>query len=136
MLNTGARLALSQTEAVISLIRHLRSEIECFSMPLPRALCRCPREILSACGYREERAPDSVGELLPYISDGTVRGQLSRFCEEIGKGYREEQLALCDYYVAVLEDRRASLASQLPSRRRMNSALCMSGALALVILLF
>lgn len=80
--------------------------------------------------------PESVSELLPYISDSAVRGQFSRFCDDIGKGYREEQLALCDYYVAVLEDRRASIASQLPLRRKLNSALCVSGALALVILLF
>lgn len=105
-------------------------------MPLPRALARCPKETLEACGYGEERPPESIKELLPYVSDAVTREQLCRFGEEIGRGYTEEQLALCDYYTEMLEDRRRRLAEQLPARRKMYSALCMSGALAVVILLF
>ncbi len=105
-------------------------------MPLPRALARCPKETLKACGYNAEKPPESIRELLLYVSDGATREQLCRFGEELGRGYTEEQLALCDYYTEMLEDRRRQLAEQLPVRRKMYSALCMSGALAVVILLF
>ena len=50
-LNLGAKRSLRQTEAFISVVRFLRSQIECFSMSVPRALERCPREILDGCGY-------------------------------------------------------------------------------------
>ena len=128
-------MCVTQTEAVISLVRFLRSEIECFSMPLPRALERCPDEILRACGYKGAKPPRSPSELLDGISDTVTKAQLSRLCDEIGKGYREEQLALCDYYLAVFEERRRKLADQLPAKRKMNCTLCVCSALALVIIL-
>ena len=136
LLNNSVRLGVSQAEAVISLIRFLRSEIECFAMPVPRALERCPEDILRGCGYTENDAPQSVNELLTHISDGVIHAQLSRFCEEIGKGYRDEQLSLCDYYISIFEERRKKLSEQLPMRKKMNCALCVSSALAIVILLF
>lgn len=136
LLNSAARRGLTGTEGLISLIRYLRSEIECFSMPLPRALARCPRQILEACGYSGASAPESIRQILPYVSDSVTRAQMSRFCDEIGKGYLDEQLSLCDYYIEVLEERRRELATQLPPRRKVNSVLCLSGALAIVILLF
>lgn len=136
MLNKSARISVTRTESAISLIRFLRSEIECFAMPLPRALERCPRDILRGCGYTGEKPPRSLWEIAECQSDSVTKAQLSRFCDEIGKGYRDEQMVLCDYYLAVLEDRRQQLSDQLPARRKMNSALCMSSALGLVILLF
>ena len=134
-MNNGIRIGLTQTEAVISLIRFLRSEIECFSMPLPRALERCPADILVGCGYKGDAAPRMPSELLSGISDKVTYAQLARFCDEIGKGYRDEQLALCDYYLAVFEERRIKLSEQLPVKRKMNCALCVSSALAILIIL-
>ena len=137
MLNKSASLSVTQTESFISWIRFLRSEIECFSMPLPRALERCPREIYEGCGYTSDVPPTGIEDLIKKcrIADGEVNRQLTRFCEDIGKGYREEQLSLCDYCLELLEARRRELAAELPTRRKLNSALCLSGALALVILL-
>lgn len=136
LLNARARIGTVQAEALISLIRYIRSEIECFAMPIPRALARCPRKLLEECGFSSEDAPKSAEELLENINDGVTHAHFARFCGEIGKGYRDEQLALCDYYITVLEERRLKLAEQLPLRKRINSALCMSGAFAIVIVLF
>lgn len=136
LLNARVRLGTVQAEAFISLIRFIRSEIECFAMPIPRALARCPRKLLEECGFSSAGAPESVEELLENINDGITRAHLERFCGEIGRGYRDEQLALCDYYITVLEERRLKLAEQLPMRKRINSALCLSGAFAIVIVLF
>ena len=135
VLNVGVREGITEVQSVISLIRFLRSEIECFSMPVPRALSRCPKEILVGCGYTDSCPPASIYSLTEHLSNGAVQTQLVRFCEEIGKGYREEQLSLCDYYISVFEEQRRELAQQLPMRKKVNLTLCISSALAVVILL-
>ena len=136
-LNRGAKDGLRQTEALISFVRFLRSQIECFSLSVPRTLERCPKEILSGCGYSGEGKPRSISELIEEcrIADGASKRHMERLCSDIGKGYRKEQLALCDYCISLLEERRAQLAGQLPLRIKMNSALSIAGAAAIVILL-
>ena len=135
VLNSAAKKGLSQTEAFISFLRFLRSEIECFSMPVPRAITRCPSELREECGCAAE-----VSDLRGFLQECTVFDSeavslMGRFCDDVGKGYRDEQLALCDYYISLLDEHRRTLAESLPSRRKRNSALCLAGALALVIVL-
>ncbi len=136
LLNKNARLALVEAEAVISLIRFLRTEIECFAIPIPRALARCPKEILDGCGYKSDKPPQNTEVLALCLADTEAAEQLKRFSREIGRGYTEEQLSLCDYYIAIFEERRQRIAQQLPMRTKMNLTLCVSSALAVVILLF
>lgn len=137
LLNRADSAALLQTEGFISWVRHVRSQIECFSMPLREVLLRCPDDVYVSCGYGEEQRPSTVDEFIRgcSISDGETQKHMARFCADIGKGYREEQLVLCDYTVGLLEERRRALSDQLPARKKRNSALCMSGALTVVILL-
>ena len=135
--NSGTRQVLRQTEAFISLLRFIRSQIECFALPLPQALGRCPAEILKGCGYDRAEKPSSGEHLMAgcCIEDTSVRRSMERFFSEIGRGYREEQLNLCDYCISSLEERRAHMASQLPMKIKVNSALSIVGAVAVVILL-
>lgn len=137
ILNSSAKGALIQAEAFISLLRSLRSDIECFAMPIPKALLRCPAELYRRCGYQSDVPPNSIEQLIDgcRILDPELRRRLEGFCRSVGRGYREEQLALFDYCLGQLEERRRVLCDQLPSKRKMNSALCLSGALAIVILL-
>jgi hypothetical protein len=69
------------------------------------------------------------------VSDQQSAAIMRRFAADIGKGYVDEQLALCDYCLTLLEERRQSLCDSLPAKLRMNGALCIAGALALVIIL-
>ena len=136
ILNAGARSALLQNEAFISFVRFLRSQIECFSMPLPRAIERCPQDILRGCGCSDARAEDASSFLCRCeVADAQSVEIMRRFAADIGRGYRDEQIALCDYCVSLLEERRQKLSASLPARIRMNGALCIAGALALVIML-
>ncbi len=137
LLNTGARRTLCGVEALLEFMRFLRSQIDCFALPLGEILARCPTEILESCGCTGER-PRTLGELLSQcdVEDLGARAAFERFCKEVGKGYRDEQLALCDYCIGEIEARRSVLSGVLPSRKKVNSALCVAGALALVIILF
>ena len=131
VLNSSAKRTLGQTESF------LRSQIECFSRPVPRALERCPEEILRGCGYTLDAPPGTLGELLEVCSDadGAVMREMGRLAADIGKGYREEQLALCDYCLSLLEEQRSRISGQLPLKIKVNSALSVAGAAAVVILL-
>ena len=136
-LNKSAKDTLSQTEYFISLVRFLRAQIECFSMSVPRALGRAPDEILSGCGFSGEKRPQSIGELLDgcRVTDEAVMRDMRRLAYDIGKGYREEQLTLCDYCLSLLEGQRVRIAGQLPLKIKVNSVLSLAGAAAVVILL-
>ena len=96
---------------------------------------KCPVRILEACGYRGE-CPKSVLELIDAcaVNDMECERMMRAFATSIGKGYRAEQLALCDYYIGLLESRRRTAAEQLPLKIKRNSAICLCGALAVVIL--
>lgn len=136
-LNSAASVTLIQIEGFIGWIRFIRTQIECFSMPLPEILRTCPSEIKHRCGYTDSFFCENVSEFINMcrIRDAETKRQLERFCAGIGKGYREEQTAFCDYYIELLEERRKAVGEQLPQRKKLNSVLCLSGALAIVILL-
>ncbi len=136
VLNGAARSALVQAEAAVALARYLRSQIECFMLPLTKALERCPREIYDALGYFAEQPPQSLRLLADngYITDKDIKKILISLGDSLGLGYREQQISLCDHAIGLLETRRQTLAAQLPSKQRLNASLCLSGALAAVIL--
>ncbi len=133
MLNLTLKATLDESEALLALVRFVRSQIECFSMPMPQIFERCPDELLLCCGYtgKEFKTPS---ELELFISDGECAKLAKEFCSQIGRGYRDEQLSLCDYYAERLEQRREALAAAIPARKKTNSVLCVAASLALVII--
>ena len=135
--NQRAAHSLRQAEGWLMLLRLIRTQVECFSLPISRILSGCDPSLLIRCGYGYREPPDGLESLWRCceIRDGETDGLISDFVREFGKGYREEQLRSCDYYVGLLSARRDALASQLPARKRVSSTLWISGALATVILL-
>ena len=135
-LNSDARDRVRRIDALIALVRYFKTEIECFALPIPKLLERCPRELLLRCGYCHSGTPICMSELFEgtVFSDGSTRESMESLCLGLGRGYREEQLALCGSCIQALEERRRQLSSSLAARIKMNSALCLGGALAAVIL--
>jgi len=136
-LNQSATASLRQVEAWLALLRYVKTQVECFSLPVSEILRRADPQLLRGCGYMGTMPPRSFEALLTFcaIRDGETEQLIRSFAEEFGKSYREEQSRGCDYYFSLLDARREGLVSQLPAKKRINSALCVSGALALVILL-
>ncbi len=136
-LNRSMSACLSQMEGFLGLLRHIRVKVECSSLPIASILATADGELLRQCGYEGEMPPTELGELLAgcRIQDGEAGRLLAGFAAEFGRGYREEQIRECDYYFSLLEQRRQELSLALPFKKRRNSALCISGALAAVILL-
>ena len=137
VVNSVESASLSQTEGIIAFIRLCRVKIDCFSLPIGEILRGCGKKELSACGYTESFVPSDLEQLVAgcHISDAAARKLFSDFASEFGRGYRNEQLKACDYYLSMLEDHRKKLASSLPSKRKRNGAICVCASLALAILL-
>ena len=94
--------------------------------------------MLRSCGITHAR--EEANELCDVlfvdgIKDMATKKILSDFCSDFGTGYLEEQLKRCDVCIVSLEQRRNELSSELPSKQKLYATLCISGALALIILL-
>ena len=137
LLNSKARARLAQLEGFIALVRYLRAEIDCFSIPIPSALSRCPCGVLERCGARCDEKFKTVRELLDACdcSADEIGELMYGFASDVGRGYRHEQLALCDRTIERLEEHREALAARLPARQKLNGTLCVCSSLAVVILL-
>lgn len=136
-LNRAAAESLRQTEGFLQLLRYIRTQVECFALPVSQILARCDRDLLKKCGYIRSIAPKTLSELSNACEerDRVSAGFFRDFSETFGTGYREEQCQNCDSFIALLDTRRAELQERLPDRKKMNAALCLSGALAAVIVL-
>ena len=143
------RRRLFVLDAYLSLIYHIKGQIDCYAMPVHEILARVDRSVLAACrGFSEEEARrlahaiapvDSVPELIReskgYLESESER-LLMAFSAELGSTFREEQVKRCEYYMEALEEERSRLADAIPARIRVNSVLCVCGTLGLLILLW
>jgi hypothetical protein len=118
-------------------LRYVRSQIDCFALPICDILGRADRALLSGCGWEKEEPPSSVEDMLgeASVEDEDALGILLEFCKDFGKSYLDEQIRRCDHYISLLDERRNSLAKDLPRKKKLNSTLCISGAVAMIILL-
>ncbi|MBR2354147.1 MAG: hypothetical protein IKA76_06590 [Clostridia bacterium] len=134
-LNRGAGAVLTQIDAYVRLLRTVKREISCFALPIEEILLRTDPSILTGCGWIGE-PPRSFSELLSRTPPKDSEGKrlLLAFSSEFGRGYREEQEALLDYYLSFLEAREDELRERVAGKKRVNLTLCSAGAAALVIL--
>ena len=136
-MNRSASERLSQVEGWLSLLRYARTQVDCFALPMSVILKRADAELLRQCGYVGASVPESFEALWSgcVIRDGACAEWMRNFSREFGKSYRGEQSRGCEYYESLLEQRREVLLSELPVKKKVHSALWISGALAVVILL-
>ena len=136
-LNERVAENLSALERYISLLHYIKAQVDCFVLPISDILKRADGEMLFGCGWRGDVPPSSLEELISRASldDSAAQSILLEFCSDFGKSYLDDQLRRCDHYISLLEDRREILGRELPSKKKLNSTLCISAALAIVILL-
>ena len=132
-------MEIDRVEAWIALLRLTKNRIDCFSLPVPEILARCETNLLRRLGWSADTPPADFRALAESdAADGlTMEGRriACGFSEEIGKGYRQEQLRACDYSIGLFSAERDRLLSQLPKKRKRDITLCMAAALGTVILL-
>lgn len=131
------RLAL--IDGFLRLIAFARSEVDCFLTPQGRILEKCGAEMLSACGWTEAEPPRNLSAVVAGARAGLDHEAyrlLLPFAASFGRGFREEQLKMCDSCLSALGDIRRTLEGELPRRRRafLSTAICAAVAAALVLL--
>jgi len=131
-----AQASLHQVDALIAFLRYARIEVECFSMPVSQILQRADQSLIEACGC-SARGAERLDDFFVRceISDKEAYDILQKFANDFGKGYREEQLRECDYYLDMLIRRREELAAHLPKKMKLDATLCICLALAVAVLL-
>ena len=137
ILNSRAKRMLGVTEGMILLLRYIKTQVGCYSMPIEKILSGYDNELFSECGYAGEEKPKSLDALIlgcPAL-EGRALQIMTEFSRSFGKNYRAEQVKLCESSIDELAGLRAELSEKLPMRRKLNSTLCLSGAMAIVILL-
>ena len=136
-LNRGIDEDLSGVDAYLALLHYVRSQIDQYALPLGEIFERCSRDVLSSCGWREERAPLGFDELYSCcrIDDKDAKKVISEFCVGFGRNYREEELRRCDFAIETLGRCHRRLVGEASKKKKLNLTLCLCGAAALIILL-
>ncbi len=133
----SAEKEVAGVDAYLSLLRYVRTQIDCYALPIGEIFKRCSDELLFLCGWRQKEAPSSFDELIASarIADKEAKNIIFEFCSDFGRNYREEQLKRCDWSINALEKCRERLAGEVPNKKKLNLTLCLSASAALIILL-
>ncbi|MBQ8342206.1 MAG: stage III sporulation protein AB [Clostridia bacterium] len=126
-----------QAEGFVALVRYIRLQIDCFSMPVGRILRGCDGKLLIDCGVESDCLTDFCGLLQKtrlYLPEEMCR-LLWDFGRRLGESYRADQLRNCDYFLERLTPCCDRLRTELPKRERMMLLLPMAFAAMLVLLL-
>ncbi|MBE6556679.1 MAG: hypothetical protein E7664_02910 [Ruminococcaceae bacterium] len=125
--------AVSWTESV----RQIRMLVDCYAMPQGDICARLTREQLIGLGYAHPSPPVSLGELVrgTRFLSSELQAEAEGFVSSFGRGYRDEQLKECDFYIERMQRIAEHMAGRLSAEKKKNATLCVCGALALIILL-
>lgn len=129
-----------QTEGFLLLLRYIRTQIACFRATVGDIYTSFENRALTECGFLAALRRIGFSEAMNasrarlYLDEEELR-LLSAFGEEIGQGYAEDALALCDYTVSEMEKAMEKRRAEAPRRTRVAHSLVMTGGLVLVFLL-
>lgn len=134
--NRRVMSVLRSVESWEHLLAQIKNEVECFSLPIGEILSRVEPSLLRRCGYTGEDTPRELSELMEktVFTDGETGRIVTRFASEFGRCYKNEQVGRCAYFTSLVEERRKRLASELPSKRKLNTTLSLAVSLGLIIL--
>ena len=129
---------IKQIDAFISLLRYIKKQVECFSVPISTIIALCDSKILEGCGIDLKGKKEVIlSELLQdcdfYIDIEAVE-ILKKFGDEFGKTYRDDQLKSCDYYISELIKYREKIGQELPKERKMRFAVCFCISASIILL--
>ena len=133
------RAHLRELEAILRFLRHIRTNIEHLSRPLPEIYAGFSDAVLEENGFlpalRRDGIRSAVGAVQWRLSDGEL-SVLTEFAEALGRGYREEQVSLCRYTEEVLGGALEELQTSAPAQERLYRTipvlLALSGILVLL----
>lgn len=132
-----ARRRLDQLDAWIDLLLLIRSRIDCYLMPQDEIVASLDRDLIRRCGGNTPcRSLQTLCRQAQTSLPAEGGRLLAAFGQQIGRGYREEQVRECDYYIDALREVRKKEAEAAPAKVRVRCALFLAAALGAAILLW
>ena len=123
--------------AVGDFLRYIRMHIDCFCTPKEEIFASFEHPLLEENGFLPAlRQMGDVGLATEKsIKEEPLAALLYRFGKELGHGYREEQLAVCDFYLAALATQIEKRQRAFPQKVRVRRTVCLAGAMLVALLL-
>jgi hypothetical protein len=111
-------------------------QIDCFCTPKNQIFASYSHKILIDNGFlpRIQAGVEMGIAAEESFADVALAELVWQFGRELGQGYREEQMAVCDFYLATLHIRLEDLKKALPSQVRVRRTVYISGAMLLGLL--
>ena len=126
---------IDQLEDLIMLIKYIRNQIDSYSTPIEKIMMEC-KDILLRLDVQEDVADFSRLLSVCEIKSGdNCKNILNTFAASLGKGYREQQVKLCDTTLAELDAIRKKLTEEYPNKKKTAAALCFAAGGVLLIAL-
>ena len=127
-----------QAEGFLLLLRHVKAQISCFCTPTCEIFASFENEALSDIGFLERLSKGDFCTALEESRDKIYLDEeeinlLTAFGRELGKGYRQEEIEGCDYYIGELENAYAKKREEQPKKSRLYRSLVLTGGLMLII---
>ena len=132
------RRRILELEAVLDLIRAVREGIDRLTAPLSEIYAAYENPVLRESGFlnllREAGMAEAVEKTEWRLSSGEL-AVLRDLASRLGRGFREEQTALCRYAGDRLEDALEKLRAEEDGRARLWRSIPLLAALSLILLL-
>ena len=136
ILNRSLASRLKRSEALLSLIRFIRLQIDLYCLPIDEIFRRADPELYTSLGLSSP--PHSFTELKSSLDpppDGELGRLVESFDRELGASFRDDQLRVCDYHLARLSELHERSVDEIAQKRKLNRTLCLGAAIAIIILL-
>ncbi len=127
-------------QGFLSLLSHIRRQIDCYLTPPDRLLCDFREDFLEKCGYLERAVKRGVGEAYFEIEEKLglpteVKEILHSFFLGFGRDYREGTLKELDRGISSLEKCLAKEKTESEKDLKIAGILAVSFALGIIILI-
>ena len=131
------RTRLSVLDAWIEVIDRIRSEIDLYLRPIDEIVVRLSPVLVrrASAGMQRSTLQGMLLAASPYLSQ-ECRRLLGALLGELGTSYRQEQIKLCDSFLASLRREREKIRGEQPARLRLCTVLPLCIAAGIAILLW
>ena len=122
--------AIKNTSDLYSLIVHIKSQIEYFAMPISEIFSDYATENEAIIDILKRKENADLSFLSNHAKDTTYS-----LLSELGKGFKKEQIALCEFSASILNDYKEQLGSELAKKTKICRSLCLFIGACTIILL-
>ena len=124
---------INATDALLSIVKFTKNQIDCFGIPVGEIFKRCDRELLEKCSVYA--APTSFDEFIAVAElPDEAEKIITAFSSEFGSSYRDGQLKSCDYCIARLSECLNAQKEDYKKNKKLYRAICLSAATGIIIL--